>query len=688
MLLTASKSDVSDDIITVNRERLGRAGSSSPEELADFDEVYRECGDVGEMPGKVNEENTNPATMDYALQGELKLARVVEGPQQSRPDSSPPQPQPEPQSQDQQLQQRKVKSVKSRRLYTPIEDNRSILAQQSWGIGSMTAEPSRTHIFVKSEKDNRVQSVDVDSVQCNNATAGPIGTGSKSQRAPTDTQRNRFISSLSDIAAPSRTNSAQLGAKRAQLILQPRNASIGGMGGGLGLSFFENNIAPPGGERQRKQLSKKSNPLDQQRARIEEVLDDGQNGSLSTVASSIGKESTIQLWRELQVLDALISIRDSILEIASSHTLDTKVKRKGSATKNAEDAVSTAQAMWLYVTTIHREAYGQVTDADRVLRVARLVKLALESAPVATQYWTGRAAIEKKIESILGMTEKYGATARTDALRVASWKFGLLASSQRLALRRTWIDGDPSARSEGAEIEPATLWARARHILLSPSLPSGLSGRRPAKDFIAQLCSYESSSVGQVVPLIAELPSRSPDVINPVPNDEQKKKQASEWQAKVMARFQHQREQFLDNQEYIDSDEEDFTSRRGTETPADTGRRIKYTVDEYLKYGPTPAHKLGRWADETASAHSEGLPEDDAHGFGRGDGVDDQRLSEEAVRDDVVEYDMGDNTMVPRKTDPSANRIEELDIVDDLLAQWTTLPRYAARYGIDINQRT
>lgn len=150
-----------------------------------------------------------------------------ERPQPNLPDSSPPQPQ-ERHIQDQQLQQPKPLPVKSRSIFTPIEDNRSILAQHSWGIGQMTAEPPRNQAFVKSEKDNRAQSVDVGTVQRNNTT-GPPATGAKSQRAPAHSQRNQSISSLSDVAAPSRTNSAQQGAKRPVLKVQiPSEQSDGG----------------------------------------------------------------------------------------------------------------------------------------------------------------------------------------------------------------------------------------------------------------------------------------------------------------------------------------------------------------------------------------------------------------------------------------------------------------------------
>ncbi|MCJ1361243.1 hypothetical protein MMC16_000341 [Acarospora aff. strigata] len=151
-----------------------------------------------------------------------------ERPQQTLPDSSPPQTHAEQSAQEQPLQQPKPLPVKSRSIFTPIEDTRSLLAQHSWGIGTLNAEPARGPVFIKTEKDNRAQSVDVGSVQRNNG-AGATASGPRSQRGQGHPQRNQSISSVSDIAAPSRTNSAQLGAKRPQLKVQiPSEQSDGG----------------------------------------------------------------------------------------------------------------------------------------------------------------------------------------------------------------------------------------------------------------------------------------------------------------------------------------------------------------------------------------------------------------------------------------------------------------------------
>ena len=151
-----------------------------------------------------------------------------ERPQQGLPEASPPQTHAEQPPQEQPLQQPRPMNVKSRSIFTPIEDEGSLLARHNWGIGTMTAEPPRSQTFVRSEHHNRAQSVEVGSVQRNNVT-GATAPAPKPPRGASQSQRNQSISSLSDIAAPSRTNSAQLGAKRPQLKVQiPSEQSDGG----------------------------------------------------------------------------------------------------------------------------------------------------------------------------------------------------------------------------------------------------------------------------------------------------------------------------------------------------------------------------------------------------------------------------------------------------------------------------
>ena len=77
---------------------------------------------------------------------------------------SPPQPQQMQHTGGLQPEQPKPMPVKSRSIFTPIDDSRSLLAQH-WGFGTMT-EP-RAEV-IKSEKDNRSQSVDVSSIQRHN----------------------------------------------------------------------------------------------------------------------------------------------------------------------------------------------------------------------------------------------------------------------------------------------------------------------------------------------------------------------------------------------------------------------------------------------------------------------------------------------------------------------------------------
>ena len=88
---------------------------------------------------------------------------------------------------------------------------------QHWGIGAASSD-FKTE--VKTEKDNRSQSVDVGAVQRINMP-GPTPPPPKPQRSLPQPQRDQSISSLpSENGPPSRTGSAQLGAKRPRLKVQ------------------------------------------------------------------------------------------------------------------------------------------------------------------------------------------------------------------------------------------------------------------------------------------------------------------------------------------------------------------------------------------------------------------------------------------------------------------------------------
>ncbi|KAL8949933.1 MAG: hypothetical protein Q9222_004000 [Ikaeria aurantiellina] len=128
--------------------------------------------------------------------------------QQQQAMASPPQPKQEPQSENEPNRLQKPAPAKSRSIFTPIDDSRSLLAQH-WGLGK--SNESRE---VKVEKENRSQSVDVGAMHPRNKPPEQITSPPK--KASTMPQRN----SLPGEIPPSRTNSAQIGGKRPRLKVQ------------------------------------------------------------------------------------------------------------------------------------------------------------------------------------------------------------------------------------------------------------------------------------------------------------------------------------------------------------------------------------------------------------------------------------------------------------------------------------
>ncbi len=138
--------------------------------------------------------------------------------------SSPPQPDREqrpPENQANRLPN--PNPGKSRSIFTPIDDSRSLLAQH-WGIGTTTSEPRSE---IKKEKDNRSNSIDLNNVHRNKPT-GPSPPPPR-PRGGSGFQRTQPASTSGEIQPPSRTNSAKLGAARPRLKVQiPSEQSDGG----------------------------------------------------------------------------------------------------------------------------------------------------------------------------------------------------------------------------------------------------------------------------------------------------------------------------------------------------------------------------------------------------------------------------------------------------------------------------
>ena len=141
------------------------------------------------------------------------------------PDSSPPQPQRSMESQ--QLAEPKRAPAKSRSIFTPIDESRSILAQH-WGIGTTTAEPQRVDSPpIKNEQLDHSRTAEVPVVP-QIPQGGPSAFAPPARPVP-HSQRNTSVSSLPDNASLSRTNSDLTGGKRPRLKVQiPSEQSDGG----------------------------------------------------------------------------------------------------------------------------------------------------------------------------------------------------------------------------------------------------------------------------------------------------------------------------------------------------------------------------------------------------------------------------------------------------------------------------
>lgn len=145
-------------------------------------------------------------------------ARQQQQQQHLQPNPSLPQPE-RIYEEDNQLSAPKPIPAKSRSIFTPIDDSRSLLAQH-WSVGDRKD--------IKIEKDSRSQSVDIGSVQQqmstrqnqeiakpNSKPTQPSPPSAKPQKA----QASR-VNHAPEFQPPSRTNSAPTGAKRPRLKVQ------------------------------------------------------------------------------------------------------------------------------------------------------------------------------------------------------------------------------------------------------------------------------------------------------------------------------------------------------------------------------------------------------------------------------------------------------------------------------------
>ncbi|KAL8732669.1 MAG: hypothetical protein Q9166_002645 [cf. Caloplaca sp. 2 TL-2023] len=169
-------------------------------------------------PAFPQHERSQPPSQSQHQQQQQQHQQQPQPPQQPQAMASPPQPKQEPQSENEPGRLAKPVPAKSRSIFTPIDDSRSLLAQH-WGLGR--SSESRE---VKAEKENRSQSVDVGAMNLRNKPTEEITSPPK--KASTMPQRNSLPS---NIEPPPRANSVQMGAKRPRLKVQiPSEQSDGG----------------------------------------------------------------------------------------------------------------------------------------------------------------------------------------------------------------------------------------------------------------------------------------------------------------------------------------------------------------------------------------------------------------------------------------------------------------------------
>lgn len=381
-------------------------------------------------------------------------------------------------------------------------------------------------------------------------------------------------------------------------------------------------------------------PLDQDRAWIREAIID---------------ERDDILLKALQVLDTLALIRDRISEVASSDHLPVRHSRTGSASDHAEDAISTAKLLWRSVKLIHTDVHGHIPQADRILAVARLTRLIVRSVAVTAPDGKRRAETEKTIDSILdGREARAEALVRREALRMASKTFALLTSPQRRALQEAWSPKTPDKKPLQKGWKLAQRFSRSvtsLNLLRRKNAPgtsanylydndehklAGMEGKaQPSKSQESLERPRRRGVAAQKKRRrhLAEVPS---DVTPPVRNDEQKDTQSR------LCRHSADPKPMRSQRVHDNPSSETFTQH---DSNAGGSTHVMYFPPAQLD-DIVDLSFLGTWADESA-----GTP------------------PESRNRAEVAEPEHG----VLAKT----TWLDDMnpDIVDNLLAEWTTLPR-------------
>ncbi|KAJ9216170.1 transcriptional regulator family: SRF-type [Paecilomyces variotii] len=116
-------------------------------------------------------------------------------------------------------QQQQPPPVKSRSIFTPIDDRGSVLARH-FGVGPPTSESPRNDAQSRPDQEN---------TNTPTVTTGPPSAPLPPARSATDPQRTRSMPSIPEVKPPLKSNSLQLNAKRPRLKVQiPSENSDGG----------------------------------------------------------------------------------------------------------------------------------------------------------------------------------------------------------------------------------------------------------------------------------------------------------------------------------------------------------------------------------------------------------------------------------------------------------------------------
>lgn len=265
---------------------------------------------------------------------------------------------------------------------------------------------------------------------------------------------------------------------------------------------------------------------------------------------------------------------------------------------------------------IHSDVYGHIPQAARILAVARLTRLIVQSVAVTAPEGKRRAETEKTIDSILdGREARAEALVRREALRMASKRFVLLTSPQRRALQEAWSPKTPDKK-------PLQKRWRLAQRFSHPATSLNLLRRRSSSlDYLYYSDQHEQAAMEGNAP-----PSRSQES-HELPGRGENTEPRGLFLAKLPS----------DVIAPVHKPTKSSFLRRRTQVMYFPPAELNYTGD---------LSTLGTWADESADTPPE--PSDKA-------------AAAESAHDVVAKTTWLDD-MNP-------------DIVDDLLAEWTTLLR-------------